>query len=73
MRRILSVGRRCLLAGSICALLLGASWAADDSNKSDITKRIDASAKVLNEIMATPDKAIPDKVMGKAKCLAVIP
>ena len=73
MRRILCVGRRCLLAGSICALLLGASWAADDSNKSDITKRIDASAKVLNEIMATPDKAIPDKVMGKAKCLAVIP
>src|SRR5213082_3692853 len=73
MRRTLSVGLRCLLAGSICSLLLGASWAADDSNKSDITKRIDASAKVLNEIMATPDKAIPDKVMGKAKCLAVIP
>src|SRR5205814_10005725 len=73
MRRTLSVGLRCLLAGSICSLLLGASGAADDSNKSDITKRIDASAKVVNEIMATPDKAIPDKVMGKAKCLAVIP
>jgi SH3 domain-containing YSC84-like protein 1 len=73
MQRILSVGLRCLLAGSLCCLLVGASWAADENNKSDITKRIDASAKVLNEIMATPDKAIPDKVMGKAKCLAVIP
>ena len=40
---------------------------------SDIDKRLDASAKVLNEIMATPDKAIPDKVMSDAKCIAVIP
>jgi len=73
MQRILSVGLRFLLSASLCALLAGASWAADESNQSDITKRIDASAKVLNEIMATPDKAIPDKVMGKAKCIAVIP
>lgn len=73
MRRILSVGLRCLLVGSICSLLVGVSWAADENNKSDIAKRIDASAKVLDEIMATPDKAIPDKVMSKAKCIAVIP
>jgi lipid-binding SYLF domain-containing protein len=73
MRRILSVGLRCLLVGSLCSLFVGASSAADESNKSDIAKRIDASAKVLNEIMATPDKAIPDKVMSKAKCIAVIP
>ena len=73
MPRIVSVGLRCLLAASISSLLLGASWAADESNKSDIAKRIDASAKVLTEIMATPDKAIPDKVMSKAKCIAVIP
>lgn len=72
MRRIASVGWRCLAVASLCSLLAGASWAADE-NKSDIAKRIDNSAKVLNEIMATPDKAIPDKVMGKAKCIAVIP
>jgi len=52
--------------------LLGVSWAAD-KDQSDIAKRIDESAKVLNEIMATPDKAIPDKVMSSAKCVAVIP
>jgi lipid-binding SYLF domain-containing protein len=51
------------------------SHAADDSRKeeSDINKRIEKSAEVLNEIMATPDKAIPDKVMSDAKCLAVVP
>ncbi|HUK23547.1 MAG TPA: lipid-binding SYLF domain-containing protein [Terriglobales bacterium] len=48
-------------------------WAADSSDQSDIAKRIDASAKVLNEIMATPDNAIPDKVMEDAKCVAVVP
>jgi len=54
----------------VCFLLVGASWAADES---DIAKRIDASAKVLDEIMAVKDKAIPDKVMKDAKCIAVIP
>src|SRR6202021_1415589 len=62
----------CVLALSICSLLMGVSWAAD-KDQSDIAKRIDESATVLNEIMGTPDKAIPDKVMRDAKCIAVIP
>jgi lipid-binding SYLF domain-containing protein len=59
--------------GSILLLLAGMAWAGDDKDQSDIDKRIEASADVLNEIMATPDKAIPDKVMGDAKCIAVVP
>ncbi len=76
MRQILAVVSRSLLVLGIASMLLGASWAADDKDQkdqSDIAKRIDASAKVLTEIMATPDKAIPDKVMSDAKCIAVIP
>lgn len=76
MRQVPAIWLRCLLVLSICSMLVGAGWAADDKDQkdqSDIAKRIDASAKVLNEIMATPDKAIPDKVMKRAKCLAVIP
>lgn len=72
MRRISSFPR-CLLVLSLCSIFIGVSWAADDKDQSDIAKRIDASAKVLNEIMATPDKAIPDKVMNESKCIAVIP
>ncbi len=49
------------------------SWAADDKDQSDIDKRVDAAANVLNEIMSVPDKAIPDKVMSDAKCVAVVP
>jgi len=73
MRRISSVLPRSLLVLSICLIFIGVSWSADEKEQSDIAKRIDASAKVLNEIMATPDKAIPDKVMSDAKCIAVIP
>jgi SH3 domain-containing YSC84-like protein 1 len=72
MSRIFSVLPKCLLVLSICSIFVGTGWSADKDD-SEIAKRIDASAKVLNEIMATPDKAIPDKVMRDAKCIAVIP
>jgi lipid-binding SYLF domain-containing protein len=64
-----------LLALSTVVLILASmSWAADtDPDHTDIGKRIVKSAEVLNEIMATPDKAIPDEVMEHAKCIAVIP
>jgi len=72
MRLTATVWHKCLLVLTICSIFVGVSWSAD-KDESDVAKRIDASAKVLNEIMATPDKAIPDKVMAKAKCIAVIP
>jgi SH3 domain-containing YSC84-like protein 1 len=67
--------RHALIVGTMLLLTAASlSWAADDDKaQSDITKRIDAAAKVLDEIMATPDKAIPNKVMTDAKCIAVIP
>src|ERR1700678_2220048 len=62
---------RYIASTGISLLLLGGmAWCADQS---DIDKRIDKSAQVLTEIMSTPDKAIPDKVMKDAKCIAVIP
>lgn len=68
-----SLWARCLMVVSICSLFIGVGWSADDHDRSEIDKRIENSAKVLDEIMATPDKAIPDKVMRDAKCIAVIP
>src|SRR4030081_459601 len=66
--------RKYLLALTTIALFLSSlTWAADDKDESDINKRIDSAANVLNEIMATPDKAIPDSIMRDARCIAVIP
>ena len=65
--------KRLVTLTTMCLILAGLTWAGDDKDRSDIDKRIDASAKVLSEIMATPDKAIPDKIMEDAKCIAVVP
>ena len=65
-----------LVLGAGLLLLATPSFTQDstsDQNKSDVEKRLDTSAKVIDEIMAVPDKAIPDKVMKDAKCIAVVP
>ena len=72
MRRTSSVLTGSLLVLGLFSALMGVSWAAD-KDQSDISKRIESAAKVLDEVMATPDKAIPDKVIRHAKCIAVIP
>src|SRR4029077_11130781 len=65
---------KCLVAPCAMVLLLATmSWAAGDKDRSDIDKRLEASGNVLSEIMGTPDKAIPDKVMRDANCIAVVP
>src|SRR6201998_1440718 len=73
MSRKSSLWPKCLVVFGILSLCIGVGWAADEHDQSDISKRIDASAKVLDEVMAPPDKAIPDRVMRDAKCIAVIP
>jgi SH3 domain-containing YSC84-like protein 1 len=35
--------------------------------------RVESAANVLNEIMSTPDKGIPEEILGSAKCVAVVP
>jgi lipid-binding SYLF domain-containing protein len=37
------------------------------------SSRLQASATVLNEIMAAPDKGIPEDILSSAKCVAVVP
>ena len=51
--------------------LTSMSW-ADDSRQATID-RMQKASEVLQEIMATPDKGIPDEVMEHAKCIAVVP
>ena len=35
--------------------------------------RVESAATVLSEIMSTPDKGIPEEILGSAKCVAVVP
>jgi lipid-binding SYLF domain-containing protein len=58
----------------VLSALLGVAtigWA--DSKKEDSTERLENAAKVIHEVMAAPDKGIPDEVLDHAKCIAVVP
>ena len=46
-------------------------WADSDREKS--TDRLDNAGRVLHEIMAAPDKGIPEEVLEHARCIAVVP
>jgi lipid-binding SYLF domain-containing protein len=62
MKKILLV----VLTFAVC----GGAFAAEDTKTSD---RVQAAAGVLDEIMGTPDKAIPEEVLKSAECVAVVP
>ncbi|SFS11855.1 Lipid-binding SYLF domain-containing protein [Granulicella pectinivorans] len=61
--------------GLVCALALGAtsmtSFAASDRAKLD--ERLANASAVLHEVMATPDKGIPQSILAGASCVVVIP
>jgi lipid-binding SYLF domain-containing protein len=58
-----------LLRIVLCAVMLTSITFASEAASS----RLETSATVLNEIMATPDKGIPSDILGSAKCVAVVP
>jgi lipid-binding SYLF domain-containing protein len=49
------------------------TMAASAADTSKLDQRIEAAHAVLHELMATPDKGIPDDIAAKATCVAVIP
>ncbi len=43
------------------------------SDKNDDLSRINRAAEVFQQVMATPDKAVPQELLASAKCIAIIP
>ena len=54
---IVSVGTRC----------------SEGSERQDAINRLDRAAKVLRETMNAPDHRIPDHILRRARCIAVVP
>src|SRR5579859_3076104 len=42
-------------------------------SREDTVERLQSSIDVLQTIMATPDKGIPEEVLNDAKCIVVVP
>jgi lipid-binding SYLF domain-containing protein len=59
-----------LLLLTIVLCLTSLSWA---NGREDATQRLTNAGTVLDEIMAAPDKGIPQEVIDNAKCIAVVP
>ena len=60
--------------GALCGLALTAGMVqAPAQDKGKMDERLSASSGILDEIMATPDHAIPDAITAKAHCVIVIP
>ncbi len=58
----------------VAVLGLGVASAAwSESDREATVNRLDHSGRVLHEIMAAPDKGIPEEVLERAKCIAVVP
>ena len=57
----------------IALVVLVSTTAGLASDRHADVERLDNSAVILKEIMAAPDKGIPQEVITNAKCIAVIP
>jgi SH3 domain-containing YSC84-like protein 1 len=66
MKRTISV-----LVMSCMAIVGTSAWAG--SARHDTDARLQSSVDVLQGIMATPDKGIPEEVLSNAKCILVVP
>ena len=58
---------------TLVALLSLSSIGWAGSNREATTDRLDHAGRVIHEIMAAPDKGIPQEVLEHAKCIAVVP
>ena len=70
--------RKLMLATALVALTISAEQlvstsAAGGVANNDTANRLNAAADVLNEIMATPDKGIPQDLLDKAACAVIVP
>jgi SH3 domain-containing YSC84-like protein 1 len=66
--RLIAVG---LLFSSL--LLAQSANRADNRAEEATTQRLQRSAEVFNEIMATPDKGIPRDLLQRAQCAVIVP
>jgi lipid-binding SYLF domain-containing protein len=62
--------KKLVLVGAMLGLA-SLCWAG--SERRSATERLNNAAQVLNQIMAAPDRRIPDEIMKRAKCVAVVP
>ena len=57
----------------LCSAAMLMSGVCAHAQDAKLTDRLDAAADVLSEVMATPDKGIPQSILAGAYCVVVVP
>jgi lipid-binding SYLF domain-containing protein len=57
----------------VLILLVGLGTGVTAASRNEDVHRLNRAAEVFNEIMQTPEKGIPDRLLEKASCIAVVP
>jgi SH3 domain-containing YSC84-like protein 1 len=66
-----------LAAGLVALVISSGPWVSKSSARTkgdhNTTKRLNAAANVLSQIMAAPDKGIPQDLLDKSACAVIVP
>lgn len=65
--------KKFILTATACAVTLAASHGFAATDRAKLVDRLNAASRVITEIEATPDKAIPTSILSNATCVAVVP
>jgi SH3 domain-containing YSC84-like protein 1 len=57
----------------VCALICVVPWQAAAQKQSKHMQRLNEAAEVFSEVMATPDRAIPQDLLEKSHCIVIVP
>src|SRR5471030_2344823 len=65
------------ILGVLCAVAFAASTlpaaAHDDKDHERLSERLSSATQVIEEVMATPDKSIPESILAGEHCVVVVP
>jgi lipid-binding SYLF domain-containing protein len=58
---------------AVPALLIASTWLVFGAETGPDAERLDRAATVFQEIMAAPDKAIPQDLLDRSECIVIVP
>lgn len=67
MKRKMITTMAAVLALAICG------WTQNNDERSKVMKRLDDASADLNRLTSSPDNGIPDTILARAKCVAIVP
>jgi len=73
MKRIFSLPILLLAVSAFAVAQATEQTSTSEKEQPEVVKRANSAAQVLDDIMSTPDKGIPEDVLSSAKCIGVVP